>query len=310
MNNYPTADHDMLLAKLDISPETKILDVGGGGNPFKYADVVVDMDFNSENKHRDGCNVLYKKDKFCVQANIEALPFKENTFDFVICLQVLEHVQFPNKACEELIRVAKKGFIETPRKWTEYYAGHPTHRWLIDNSKINKNKIIFEPILYNKSPFINFALPVLWESKELQKQAFFEFSEIPNIQLYWENKFEYEITEHLPERVKQDNFIAESHYCFAKNLLFWMSGSDTGAFHANIAKKIIPNSDKYQKLVIFYSILTGSFKDILALKQKRKLKFKYIGYVLTCRVLRFANFIIKKLYKKVINIVTVHEQEM
>ena len=42
------------------------------------------------------------------------LPFRDTTFDFVYCSQVLECVKNPLAACREIMRVGKRGYIETP----------------------------------------------------------------------------------------------------------------------------------------------------------------------------------------------------
>ncbi len=295
MDNYPSADHDLLLLKLGIPSNVMILDVGGGGNPFKYADVVVDRDFNPGNRHRDGFDASwYKADHTCIQADIENLPFKDNAFEFVICMHVLEHVKSPARACDELMRVGKKGFLETPRKWTEYYAGHPAHLWLVDK---NRETIIFEPVTYNDSPFINFALPPLWDSKELQNRLFHGFPGIPNVQLAWSGEFKYRVIGNLPEKVMQDDFLAERHYCFARNLLLWMGGFEDGAFHAGLAVQMIPESDKYRKLSAFYFVLTCDLKKILS----GNLKLKYVCFALVCRILRFFNLKMLRLYRKLLS---------
>lgn len=293
LNHYPSEDHDRLYAKLGLSQGAKILDAGGGGTPFKYADVVVDHDFQSSNKHRDGFDVIIDSAAHAyVQGDIQDLPFKTDSFDFVICRHVLEHVEFPDKACDELMRVAKNGFIETPRKWTEYYAGHPTHKWLIDNDN-STGVITFEPIGYNDSPFLNFALPTLWHSQELQHK-FFDFSNISCVQMVWNDKFKYHILDHLSEKMKQNEFLAESHYCFARNLLLWMGWFGNGAFHAGIALNLIPESTKYKKLSAFYSILTGSLTEVFT----QQLSWKYVIAGLCLRFLKFSYQGILILHKK------------
>lgn len=42
---------------------------------------------------------------------IERLPYKENSFDLVLCIEVLEHLRNPAKAFLELRRVTKKYFV-------------------------------------------------------------------------------------------------------------------------------------------------------------------------------------------------------
>ncbi|MBF0210058.1 MAG: class I SAM-dependent methyltransferase [Desulfamplus sp.] len=295
-SNYPSGNHDLLFKELGILSDAKILDVGGGANPFKYANVVVDMDFNFGNIHRDGSALCIKKDGVTyIQADIHSLPFKDNAFDFVVSMQVLEHVDYPDKACDELMRVAKAGFLEVPRKWTEYYAGHPSHRWLIDFSD---DYLTFEPITYNESPFLNFALPVLWDSSELQKRVALDFVNIPSIQVVWgESGFRYKVENSLTQNLNQREFLAESHYCFAKNILFWVGEFETGAFHAESAFKISPQNDKYKKLYLFYSSLKSK-KDINLLTGK--LNFKLILAGLLCRSLRFINIQAIKLFRKIV----------
>lgn len=42
------------------------------------------------------------------QGDIYKLPFKNNTFDLVVCTEVLEHLENPRKAYRELLRVSRK----------------------------------------------------------------------------------------------------------------------------------------------------------------------------------------------------------
>ena len=47
----------------------------------------------------------------------DALPFPEETFDIVICNDVLEHLEHPAKALENIIKGLKRGgvlYINTP----------------------------------------------------------------------------------------------------------------------------------------------------------------------------------------------------
>jgi 2-polyprenyl-3-methyl-5-hydroxy-6-metoxy-1,4-benzoquinol methylase len=45
------------------------------------------------------------------QANIYNLPYKDSSFDLVICTEVLEHLKEPEKALREVLRVSKKYLI-------------------------------------------------------------------------------------------------------------------------------------------------------------------------------------------------------
>ena len=252
---YSTEDHEVMERALGIGDGERILEIGGGDNPFSRADVLVDVDFQT-GRHRDGGAIRKgASGQQYVQADVAALPFREKSFDFVICIQVLEHVDDPGSACEELMRVAHRGFIETPRKWTEYYAGHPTHQWLVEEAD---GRLIFEPVLYDSSPFLNFALPSLWKSPELVKRARMVYPNITCIQMAWKDRFAYEIRGESPMKSSAENqTVALRHYHFARNLLTWAAAPEHGLFHAGCAEKMAPGNTACSDLHTFYRVLCG-----------------------------------------------------
>ena len=50
---------------------------------------------------------IYPKVKI-KQGSIYKLPYEDNIFDLVLCTEVLEHLENPDRALEELVRVSKK----------------------------------------------------------------------------------------------------------------------------------------------------------------------------------------------------------
>jgi ubiquinone/menaquinone biosynthesis C-methylase UbiE len=46
-----------------------------------------------------------------VKGNIYNLPYKSKTFDLIICLEVLEHLSYPQKALEEIERVSSQDIL-------------------------------------------------------------------------------------------------------------------------------------------------------------------------------------------------------
>ncbi len=45
------------------------------------------------------------------EGSIYELPYEDNTFDLVLCTEVLEHLEDPEKALKELVRVSKKYLV-------------------------------------------------------------------------------------------------------------------------------------------------------------------------------------------------------
>jgi SAM-dependent methyltransferase len=85
--------------------------VGNGGDPFPYATVLVDR-FIDMNYARHVPLVTNRKP--FVLGDVHNLPFRDASFDFVCCSHVLQLIDDPLRACRELMRVAARGFIETP----------------------------------------------------------------------------------------------------------------------------------------------------------------------------------------------------
>lgn len=257
----PSQNSEALCQYLGIGPDELVLEIGSGHRPFLRANVVVDLDFKC-GEHRDGQPIRMESNKTYIQADLTALPFKDKSFDWVICSHVLEHVSDPAKACEELMRVAHRGFIETPRKWTEYYAGYPTHRWLID--EIN-GVLVFEPITWLESPFLNFALPPVWSSTLLLQRVEMQFRNIPCVQLVWQNAFEYHVIKTSEEDLWTPQGLAIRHYHFAKNLVYWMADPKMGLFHARRAYEMDSQNKEFKTLYACYLALLGDLKGAVSL---------------------------------------------
>lgn len=95
----------------NIKPADRVLDIGSGGNPFPYATVLVDR-FLEASRHR--YEPFVTAGKPLLIADIQHLPFRDKCFDFVYCSHLLEHVDSPVQACKEIMRVGKRGYVETP----------------------------------------------------------------------------------------------------------------------------------------------------------------------------------------------------
>jgi len=175
----------------NIAATDLVLDVGSGDKPFWRADVVVDK-FLTDNQQRSTGQIIYDQNKIFVEGDVEKLPFKDKIFDFVFCSHLLEHVENPEKAITELIRVAKKGYIEVPRAISDFLQPFPSHLWYceyLDNTLIFfqremqknfflRNTEAFGSIIYN-NPLFAFLL-------SRKDAAVF-------ISFYWREKIKYKI---------------------------------------------------------------------------------------------------------------------
>jgi SAM-dependent methyltransferase len=111
----------------------KVLDVGSGGTPFPHATHLAEL-YLGGTSHRHG---PFRSEGLPVQVcDIGRLPYRNGAFDFVYCSHVLEHVFDPASACEELMRVGRRGYIETPTRMSDilfnYTHLQDHHRWHIN----------------------------------------------------------------------------------------------------------------------------------------------------------------------------------
>ena len=114
----------------DIRPSEKVLDIGSGGWPFGRATYLVDR-YPSSTSHR--VEALARDERPFIAADIHQLPFSDKAFDFVFCSHVLEHLENPGKALRELMRIGRRGYIETPSRTSDFmfnFTGiKDHHRW-------------------------------------------------------------------------------------------------------------------------------------------------------------------------------------
>jgi 2-polyprenyl-3-methyl-5-hydroxy-6-metoxy-1,4-benzoquinol methylase len=97
-----------------------ILDVGGGAGHFaktlsNYFDYVHLIDF---------APTIQSKRIICTSANLNnSLPYSDNSFDAVVCLEVIEHLENPRHFVREIARILKgngRCLITTPNQISLY----------------------------------------------------------------------------------------------------------------------------------------------------------------------------------------------
>ena len=155
----------------------KVLDIGCGYTANEFATTICDIQDLSH----------FYKDKNFVKLDGNRLPFEDNHFDFIIASHVLEHVEDYKFFISELERVSSKGYIELPTKLEDnlVFENKKAHLWQMefddDNSKllISKKKQFIEPIL---------TVSMLQQFRKNFKSSLI-------LELYWENKIDYDFVE-------------------------------------------------------------------------------------------------------------------
>lgn len=118
---------DFVLA--GIKSSAKVLEIGASDVPFPRVTTFVDRGTNYNTHPCD--------------ANFERLPFEDKSFDFIYCRHVVEDLYNPFWLCNEMSRVGRAGFIETPSPMIELLRGvdggeapmrgYVHHRYLVGN---------------------------------------------------------------------------------------------------------------------------------------------------------------------------------
>ncbi len=108
----------------------KVLDIGCGQSPYKYL-------LNKMETEYKGIDVAEASDFDYINKDItffdgKNIPFDNNTFDAIICTEVLEHVYEHQHLVDEIYRVSKpgaKGIITIPFSARYHYIPHDFYRY-------------------------------------------------------------------------------------------------------------------------------------------------------------------------------------
>lgn len=115
----------------------KVLEVGC--NEGFLSQALIEAGFEVISVDVDPVMIRKSKENFgidVVQADVNALPFQDGSFDLVIGGEILEHLDNPGKGLSELFRVSSDRVLITLPIGT-YWLGEPTHRWWIDMDVID-----------------------------------------------------------------------------------------------------------------------------------------------------------------------------
>jgi len=127
-----------------VPDDAVVLDIGGWGKPLPRADWVMDLmpyatrglyGYETHDPERFTESTWIQRD-FCDR---EPFPFEDKSVDFVTCSHTLEDIRDPIWVCQEMQRIARAGYIETPSRLEEQtygvqgsWVGWGHHRWLVE----------------------------------------------------------------------------------------------------------------------------------------------------------------------------------
>jgi len=177
----------------NIPKNANVLDIGSGPAPFPGATVLCER-YLDNTVHRYG--KVITNDLPIVQADINALPFPDKKFDFVYCAHVLEHVENPIKACGEIMRVGRRGYLETPNFMKDAlfcHAGLMHHRW---HTVAAGNTIFFFEYTHRELKGIRSSAwnDLIWSKYHNRLQdALLDNMDIFNTMFLWDDKFEVQV---------------------------------------------------------------------------------------------------------------------
>lgn len=163
-----------------------VLDVGSGGNPYPRANVLLDAYEDTFERY----HASLVKDRPLVFGKAERMPFRDKAFDFVVASHVLEHTSDPKAFLEELMRVGRAGYIETPDAFFERINPFRFHRLEVTDHQ-GRLFIYKKPSWRPHSEWVD-----LYERKVKDAEfiRFLKKHPVPfYVRYYWQDSIDYDI---------------------------------------------------------------------------------------------------------------------
>ncbi|MFA5828048.1 MAG: class I SAM-dependent methyltransferase [Candidatus Shapirobacteria bacterium] len=111
-----------------LIPHKKILDAGAG--ECQYKQYFKNMNYVSQ----DLCigDIRWDFSQIDIKSEIYDIPVKNHSFDYILCIEVLEHLKYPDRVFAEFSRILKQGgklFLICPLVWGEHQKPHDYFRY-------------------------------------------------------------------------------------------------------------------------------------------------------------------------------------
>lgn len=238
---------------MNILKKDLVLEIGSGNRPSPRAEVLIDK-FLEDSSEREGQKRLLIDDRLII-ADGENLPFRDKNFDYVIASHVLEHVENPARFLNEIFRVGKRGYIETPLPIRELINNWPFHKWFV----FNKGTKLF---LIRKTAISNKVIKNIKNIHSTNLACYSKDYKI-NLSIEWRSRINYQIFQKEPAWFVND----------LDKLFLVLKKHSCKQFDSKIHNKIINYLRNYGFL----------FKDkIISYKQSRERKKIDIFSIIVC----------------------------
>lgn len=202
-------------AWLPIKASDLVLDVGSGSSPHPAADILLERYLDP--KHRYSAMVI---DRPTVLADACKTPFRDKAFDFVIAFHVLEHVADPAAFLNELQRIGKAGYIETPNALFERLVPYDVH--LLEIMNVNDTLVINKKQSARPDRFLN-ELDLVQQSTKWNR-LFYGKPKLFHVRYFWKDNINFKV---INPEVSSDWFV-EPPVSQANDEAFETSSSQNG----------------------------------------------------------------------------------
>jgi SAM-dependent methyltransferase len=171
-------------ASLPIKSSDLVLDVGSGSNPHPAADVLLERYVDP--KHRYDAMVV---DRPTVLADACKMPFRDKAFDYSLAFHVLEHLRNPSAFLNELQRVSKAGYIETPNALFERIIPYEVH--LLEVMNVDEVLVIHKKRSSRPDEFLN-ELRIL-ENSRAWNRFFYANPQLFHVRYHWQDTIKFKL---------------------------------------------------------------------------------------------------------------------
>ena len=181
MNLFWKPIPEMISALSKRSGGKAVLDVGCGETPFPSATHLVDW---SPSGTHPGAEV------FRLDVDSDTFPFEDGQFDFVYSRHLLEDIQNPQHAFEEMVRCGQRGHFETPSPLVELLPGVDARNDLVYRGFIHHRYIVWSELADNSLHFLP-KYPIV-EHMTMPAEMTRELTYLANhYPVYWNNYYSW-----------------------------------------------------------------------------------------------------------------------